>query len=96
MEGQSENKEWVKAKKMATQVILNHSCSTPDEPKHHCSSSRKSCDLKDGANCHKPVKNPFPEAVVEVLQPLFDETFFIGDQYCYTKKKRNKKLHHVI
>ena len=88
MEGLSEKIKAVNAKKMATQTILSHSCSTPDEPEHDdCPSGRKSCDLTNGTNCHKPVKKPIPDAVVEVLQPLFDDIFLVGGQYCYTPKK---------
>ena len=88
MEGQSEKLKAVNAKKMATQTIPSHSCCTPDEPEHDdCPSGRKSCDLTNGTNCHKPVKKPIPDAVVEVLQPLFDEIFLVGGQYCYTPKK---------
>lgn len=45
------------------------------------------------------MKNPFPEAIVEVVQPLFDrlgdETFLAGCENCYTQN-RNESLHHVI
>ena len=77
MEGQSEKIKAVNAKNMATQTILSHSCRTPDKPEHdECPSGQKSCDLTNGANCHYPVKKPIPDAVVQVLQPLFDEIFW--------------------
>ena len=77
MEGQSEKIKAVNAKNMATQTILSHSCRTPDKPEHDdCPSGQKSCDLTNGTNCHYPVKKPIPDAVVQVLQPLFDEIFW--------------------
>jgi len=48
---------------------------------------------------HKPIKDPLPNAVVEVMQPLFDtlgdETFLAGCEGCYAQN-RNKCLHHMI
>ena len=95
------------AKEMArsTRAILKHYSSTVEEPKHDdcpagasswCSFQR---DIANGTDLHKPIKNPFSDAVVEVMQPLFDrlgdETFLIGCEGCYTQN-RNESLHHVI
>lgn len=89
----------------ATHAILKHYSSTPENPQHgDCPSGGSSwCsyqrDLANGTQLHKPIKNPFPQAVVEVMQPLFnrlgDEAFLSGCEKCYTQN-RNKALHHVI
>ena len=89
----------------ATHAILKHYSSTPEEPKHDdcptgpnswCSYQRNQAN---GTNLHKPIKNPLPDAVVEVMQPLFDrlgnDTFLVGCESCYTQN-RNECLHHVI
>jgi len=89
----------------ATKAILKHYSSTIEEPKHEdcpvgpsswCSYQR---DLANGTSLHKPIKDPFPEAVVEVMQPLFDrlgdESFLVGCENCYTQNQ-NESLHHVI
>ena len=48
---------------------------------------------------HKPIKKPFPPAVVEVIQPLFDrlgdERLLAGCEKCYTQNA-NESLHHVV
>lgn len=95
------------AKEMAksTQAILKHYSSTLEKPQHDncpvgssswCSYQR---DIANGTNLHKPIKNPFNDAIVEVMQPLFDrlgdETFLVGSEDCYTQN-RNECLHHVI
>ena len=100
-----DNKGNAKEMAKATHAILKHYSSTLEEPKHNdcpsgptswCSFQR---DRANGTNCHKPIKNPLPDAVVEVLQPLFnrlgDETFLVGCENCYTQN-RNECLHHVI
>jgi len=78
-----DNKSNAKEMAKATKAILKHYSSTEEEPKHEdcpagsvswCSYQR---DIADGTNLHKPIENPFPEAVVEVLQPLFDR---LGDE----------------
>lgn len=89
----------------STRAILKHYSSTVEEPKHNdcpagtsswCSFQR---DIANGTNLHKPIKNPLSDAVVEVIQPLFDrlgdETFLTGCEGCYTQN-RNECLHHVI
>lgn len=95
------------AKEMAksTQAILKHYSSTLEKPQRDncpvgssswCSYQR---DIANGTNLHKPIKNPFNDAIVEVMQPLFDrlgdETFLVGSENCYTQN-RNECLHHVI
>lgn len=94
-------------KKMArsTSAILKHYSSNLEEPKHDdcpagpsswCSFQR---DIANGSNLHKPIKDPLPNAVVEVMQPLFDtlgdETFLAGCEACYAQN-RKKCLHHMI
>ena len=89
----------------ATHAILKHFSSTPEEPKHNdCPTSPNSwCsyqhDQANGTNLHKPIKNPFPDAVVEVMQPLFNrlgnESFLVGCESCYTQNQ-NECLHHTI
>lgn len=89
----------------STQAILKHYSSTLEKPQHDncpvgssswCSYQR---DIANGTNLHKPIKNPFNDAIVEVMQPLFDrlgdETFLVGSEDCYTQN-RNECLHHVI
>ena len=89
----------------ATHAILKHYSSTPEQPKHDdcpagptswCSYQR---DQANGTNLHKPIKDAFPDAVVEVMQPLFDrlgnEAFLVGCESCQTQN-RNECLHHVI
>ena len=100
-----DNKNNVKEMAKATRAILKHYSSTVENPCHEdcpagddswCSYQR---DVANGTDLHKPVKNPFPEAIVEVVQPLFDqlgdETFLAGCENCYTQN-RNESLHHVI
>lgn len=68
------------AKEMArsTRAILKYYSSTVEEPKHDdCTAGASSwCsfqrDIANGTNLHKPIKNPLSDAVVEVMQPLFD------------------------
>jgi len=52
----------------------------------------------NSTDLHKPAKNPFTEAIVEVVQPLLDrlgdETFLAGCENWYTQN-RNESLHHV-
>ena len=89
----------------ATQAILHHYSSTETNLKHKfcptgsdswCSYQR---DLANGTNLHKPIKNPFPPAIVSVIKPLFDrlgdEKFLAGCEKCVTQNA-NESLHHVI
>lgn len=100
-----DNKGNAKAMARATQAILKHYSSSIENPRHEdcpegpsswCSYQR---DVANGTTLHKPIKNPLPDAVVEVIQPLFDrlgaETFLAGCEECYTQN-RNECLHHVI
>ena len=100
-----DNKSNVSGMARSTRAILKHYSSTLENPCHHdcpegasswCSYQR---DVANGTNLHKPVKDPFPEAVVDVIQPLFDrlgdETFLVGCENCYTQN-RNESLHHMI
>lgn len=89
----------------ATQAILKHYSSSIENPWHgDCPEGPSSwCsyqhNIADGTNLHKPIKNPLPDAVVEVIKPLFNrlgaETFLAGCEECYTQN-RNECLHHVI
>ena len=89
----------------ATRAILKHYSSTPENPQHDdcpkgssswCSYQR---DISSRQRTHKPIKNPLPPAVVEVIQPLFnrlsDERLLAGCEKCYTQNP-NECLHHVI
>lgn len=100
-----DNANDAKAMSKATMAILKHYSSTVDDPKHEdcpkgssswCSYQR---DKASGSNLHVPIKDPLPDAVVEVIQPLFDrlgdEAFLVGCEKCYTQNA-NESLHHVI
>ena len=100
-----DNKGDAKAMARATHAILKHYSSSAEVPRHDdcpegpsswCSYQR---DVANGTNLHKPIKKPLPDAVVEVIQPLFDrlgaETFLIGCEECYTQNG-NECLHHAI
>ena len=100
-----DNKNNVKGMAKATSAILKNYSSTVENPQHQdcpegasswCSYQR---DVANGTDLHKPVKNLFPDAVVEVIQPLFDrlgdEPFLAGCENCYIQN-RNESLHHVI
>ena len=100
-----DNKNDAKAMSRATHAILKHYSSSPEKPQHDdcpvgdsswCSFQR---DITNGTQLHKPIKDPIPAAVVEVVQPLFDrlgdESFLVGCEKCYTQN-RNESLHHVI
>ena len=89
----------------ATHAILKHYSSTVDKPRHEdcptgedswCSYNR---DIATGKATHQPIKNPFPEAVVKAIQPIFDklgdEHFLAGSEKCLTQNA-NESLHHVI
>lgn len=100
-----DNKNDAKAMSRATHAILKHYSSTPEKPQHDdcpvgdsswCSFQR---DIVNGTELHKPIKDPLPDAVVEVVQPMFDqlgdESFLVGCEKCYTQN-RIESLHHVI
>lgn len=93
------------AKAKATKAILFHYASTVENPQHDfcpvgsdswCSYQR---DITNNTTLHKPIKNPFPPAIVEVIKPLFDrlgdEHFLAGCERCATQNP-NESLHHVI
>lgn len=100
-----DNKGNAKAMARATQAILKHYSSSIENPRHEdCPEGPSSwCsyqhDVANGTTLHKPTKSPLPDAVVEVIQPLFDrlgaKTFLAGCEECYTQN-RNECLHHVI
>ena len=100
-----DNEGDAKAMAQATRAILKHYSSTPENPQHDdcpkgssswCSYQR---DISSRQRTHKPIKNPLPPAVVEVIQPLFnrlsDERLLAGCEKCYTQNP-NECLHHVI
>ena len=89
----------------AIHAILKHYSSTPEQPRHEdcptgkdswCSYNR---DKAKGENTHKPVKDPLPEAIVKVVQPVFDrlgsEQFLVGSENCLDQN-RNESWHHVV
>lgn len=89
----------------ATHAILRHYSSTPENPHHEdcpqgagswCSYNR---DLATGGNTHEPIKDPLPQAIVDVVQPTFDrlgdEQFLAGCENCLDQNN-NESLHHMI
>ena len=61
-----------------------------------CSYNR---DLATGGSTHEPIKDPLPQAIVDVVQPTFDrlgdEQFLAGCENCLDQNN-NESLHHVI
>ena len=100
-----QNKGDSKAMAKATKAIMYHYASTEDNPQHtFCPVGRDSwCsyqrDVANNTKLHKPIKNPFTPAIVEVLKPVFDrlgdENFLSGCERCATQNP-NESLHHVI
>ena len=99
------NKGSSKAMLKATQAILKHYSSSPKNPKHEncpeggtywCSYNR---DRATGQNTHEPIKNPFPQAVVEKIQSLFNElgneNFLATCEKCKTQNI-NEAYHNVV
>ena len=94
-----------KAMLKATQAILKHYSRSPKNPKHEncpeggtywCSYNR---DRATGQNTHEPIKNPFPQAVVEKIQSLFNElgnvNFLATCEKCKTQNI-NEAYHNVV
>ena len=89
----------------ATKAIMYHYASTEENPQHtFCPVGRDSwCfyqrDVANNTKLHKPIKNPFTPAIVEVLKPVFDrlgdENFLSGCERCATQNP-NESLHHFI
>ena len=88
----------------ATRAILKHYTSTPENSQHEdCPTGKHSwCSFEKDVACgtreHKPIKDPIPPAVVEVIQPVFDklgsQSFLAGCERCLSQN-RNECLHHV-
>ena len=86
-------------------AILYHYGSTEENPRHdHCPSGESSwCSYKRdealNTSTHRLIKNPFHNAVIEKLEPVFkrlsDVAFLEGVKYCNTQNP-NESLHHVI
>ena len=86
-------------------TILYHYGSTEENPRHdHCPSGESSWfsykrDEALNTSTHRVIKNPFRNAVIEKLEPVFkrlsDVAFLEGVKYCYTQNP-NESLHHVI
>lgn len=100
-----QNKGDSKAMAKATKAIMYHYASTEENPQHtfcpvgkdsSCSYQR---DVANNTKLHKPIKNPFPPAIIEVIKPLFDRlgdaNFLAGCERCATQNP-NESLHHVI
>ena len=89
----------------ATHAILKHYSSTPENPRHEdCPTGRNSwCsynrDVATGEKTHVRIKNPLPESVVTLMQPIFDrlgsEEFLVGSEKSLDQNK-NECLHHVV
>lgn len=100
-----DNKGDAKAMSRATHAILKHYSRTPEKPRHEdCPKGRDSwCsynrDAATGEKSHHPIKDPLPEAVVKVVQPVFDrlgsEQFLVGFEECLDQN-RNESWHHVV
>ena len=99
------NKGNSKAMSKATQAILKHYSSSPENSKHEdCPEGETSCcsynhDGATGQNAHKPIKNPLSQAVLEKIQPLFhklgNEDFLAACEKCKTQNV-NKAYHNVV
>lgn len=89
----------------ATHANLKHYSSTLENPQHEhfpagkdswCSYNR---DVATGETMHCPIQDPFPQAVVKAIQPMFDRIgdkhFIAGCEKCLDQNN-NKCLHHVI
>lgn len=85
--------------------ILDHYSSTPEKPRHEncptgpnsrCSYNR---DVATGGSEHRPVKNPFGDALYSVLLPIFqrlaDPAALEACKMGYTQNA-NESLHHVL
>ena len=89
----------------STKAILKHYSSTLEKPQHDdCPTGKKSwCsfqrDVANKEHTHRPTKNPFPPAIFEVMQPVFDrlgdESLLAACEKCLTQNT-NESLHHVI
>ena len=88
----------------ATNAIMYHYASTKEKPQYNfCPVGKNSwClfqrDVANKTNLYKPIKNPFPPAITNVIKPLFhrlgDEHFLAGCKKCVTQNP-NESLHHV-
>ena len=63
----------------ATRAILKHYTRTPENPQNEDCPTGESFqkDIACGTREHKPIKDPIPPAVVEVVQLVFDK---LGNQ----------------
>ena len=100
-----DNKGDAKPMSWATYAILKHYSSMPEKPRREdCPKGRDSwCsynrDAATGEKSHQPIKDPLPEAVVKVVQPVFDrlgsEQFLVGCEECLDQN-RHESWHHVV
>lgn len=87
---------------LATMAILDHYAedpthnSCPPGKESWCSYNR---DRATGQNTHKPIQNPLPKAVVEVVKPLFERLgsvqFLSSVASCRTQNV-NESFHHLV
>ena len=96
-----QNKGDSKAMTKGTKAIMYHYVSTKEKPQYNfCPVGKNSWCLfqRDVANKTKPIKNPFPPAIINVIKPLFDrlrdEHFLAGCKKSVTQNP-NESLHHV-
>ncbi len=99
-----QNKGDSKAMAKGTKAIMYHYVSTKEKPQYNfCPVGKNSwClfqrDVANKTNLHKPIKNPFPPAIINVIKPLFhrlgDEHFLAGCKKSVTQNS-NESLHHV-
>ena len=56
-------------------------------------------DVATGSSFHKPIKNPLPNAVVEVIKPFFDrlikKDFLVSVEKCRTQNI-DESFHHIV
>ena len=100
-----QNKGSSSAMSKAAQAILLHFSSTKNKLQHQCCPTGPNSwcsfqrDLALKTRDHRPIKDPFPAAVVKVIKPVFDKladkNFLAGCESCSTQNA-NESLHHVI
>ena len=100
-----QNKGFSSAMSKATQAISLHYSSTENKLQHQCcpTDPNSLCsfqrDLVWKTRDHRPIKDPFPAAVVKVIKSVFDKLadkiFLAGCESCLTQNA-DESLHHVI
>ena len=96
------NKGNPQAMSVATMVILSHYKESPsheDCPQGKDSWCSFNRDKATGENTYRPIKDPLPNAVVEVIKPLFERlgspSFLSAVANCCTQNV-NESFHHLV